>query len=387
MDWLDTLIRGIADFMNTKLDFLSLGDYSPAIYIAVAGVIGVLLAFFIALIANSASKAKKFRNYLEDTKAYVNKLQVVDENNVDMLYDKIKSMPRPVTTGWSAFMSQQTGYPSDYITEKECLDERKSGIGFHAGRGFFRLASIIIICLCAALSAIACLDLIKTPGLTNATAVSITVLATVCAPVLFFAIFCAVLHAVSKKSYRKLSASFLGFQDALDSAVTIFREEQDEFVSENIEEINSAIEEILANKLNNTEVIELVTTPKLEEEDIPAEAPQDETPAEEPATQESAPKPAPAPAPAPVAAQEPAPIAQSEPVAAAQLSEDDRKGQLLVQLVYIVESAVSDPNSDTQSINELAELLYNHMISGNYDTPEEHEIFVICLNILAQYKK
>jgi hypothetical protein len=55
--------------------------------------------------------------------------------------------------------------------------------------------------------------------------------------------------------------------------------------------------------------------------------------------------------------------------------------------VRIVEAAVSDPDSNTESINELAELLYSQMVSGRYDSPEEQEIFVNCLNILANFKQ
>jgi len=205
MDWLNALVDKLAEFMRTKLDFLNLGgDLSPAVYIAAAGAIGVLLVFFIALIANASGKAKKFRNYLADTSAYINALQVVDENNVDQVYDKIKSMPRTVTAGWSAFMAQQTGYPSDYITEKECLNERKSNISFRTGRGFYVLASVIIICICTALAAISCIDVIRGPGIVNATVASIAVLATVGAPVLFFAVFYAALRAVQRNLTRSL---------------------------------------------------------------------------------------------------------------------------------------------------------------------------------------
>lgn len=391
MDWLNTLIKGIADFMSTKVDFLKVGTYSPALYIAAAGVVGVLLVFFIALIAKGNSKSKKFGNLLDDTKAYINKLQVVDESNVDQLYTKIKQMPRAINTGWAAFISQQTGYPSDYITDKECLDARKNNLNYNTGRGFFVTLSVIIFGICAVLSAISCLDVFTSgAALPNATLVSITILATVAAPLIAFVILLAILNGSYKRAYRKLAAAFIGFQDALDNAVVIFREEQDEFVSENIEEINSVIEEIIANKLNNTEIIELITTPKLDAEDLPAEpAPQEEV------VEAAPPVVVPAPAVQPVAApQKPAAKAAKpkaatpqpqEVIAAAVAPSQEKKWALLLELVKITDKAISDPLSTAQTIHELAELLYNNMISGDYDDPDAQEIFTTCLGLLASF--
>lgn len=393
MDWLNTLIKGIAGFMSTKVDFLNVGNYSPALYIAAAGVVGVLLVFFIALIAKGNGKSKKFGNLLQDAKAYINKLQVVDESNVDQLYSKIKVMPRAINTGWAAFISQQTGYPSDYITDKECLDARKNNLSFSAGRGFFVAASVIIFCLCSVLSAISCLDIINSriPLLPNATLISITILATAAAPIIAFVILLAILNGSYKRSYRKLAAAFIGFQDALDNAVIIFREEQDEFVSENIEEINSVIEEIVANKLNNTEVIELITTPRLSIEDLPAEqpAPQEAAVAAAPAPSSEA---APVPAEQPAAAQKPAkPAKTAKPDApvvqdiAAAVSPQENKWLFLLELVKVTKAATSDPASTAQTINELAEMLYTTMVSGDYDDPDAQEIFATSLNLLAQF--
>lgn len=392
MDWLNTLIKGIADFMSTKVDFLKVNNYSPALYIAAAGVVGVLLVFFIALIAKGNSKSKKYGNLLQDAKAYTNKLQVVDESNVDQLYSKIKVMPRAINTGWAAFISQQTGYPSDYITDKECLDARKNNLSFSTGRGFFVAASVIIFCLSAILSAISCLDIINSgiSALPNATLLSITILATVAAPIIAFVILLAILNGSYKRSYRKLAAAFIGFQDALDNAVIIFREEQDEFVSENIEEINSVIEEIVANKLNNTEVIELITTPRLDAEDLPADpAPVAEAaPVAEVAPVQAEPavaaaqKPVAKPAKPAKAVKTEAPDTQ-EVVAA--VSPQENKWLFLLELVKVTKSAISDPASTAQTINELAEMLYTTMVGGDYDDPDAQEIFATCLNLLAQF--
>jgi len=379
---MDSFVKSVADFLNNKIDFLDAGKYSPAVYIAAAGVLGLLIVFFIALLGKNGSKLTKLRKKLQDTTAYVNAMRIIDENNVELLYDKIRMMSRPVNVGWTAFMTQQTGYPSDYITEKECLDERKSGVGFRPAKGFFVIASILVLCVCVALANIACFEMLSDLSLQSATAVTLAVLGAVCIPLLFFIVFLAILGGSYKKAYRKLSAAFQAFQDALDSSVVIFREELDEFVSENIEEINSTIEEILANKLNNTEVIELVTTPRIEEEEVPAEP---VVPLVAPAP---APSPAPAPAPSPAPAPAPAPVKDAviETAAAAVVSEEVAKGNRLIQLVYIVEAAVSDAASTASDIDDLAQLIYAYMTNGDYTTPDEREILAECLTILAQYK-
>ena len=67
------------------------------------------------------------------------------------------------------------------------------------------------------------------------------------------------------KQYSKLEKAFSEFQNALDDKVLIYAEEEDEFVSENIGEINAAIEEIILDKLQNKQIVEIVTAPKIEE--------------------------------------------------------------------------------------------------------------------------
>jgi hypothetical protein len=198
------------------------------------------------------------------------------------------------------------------------------------------------------------------------TLIVLAVAGAICGPLLIYVIFLAVLNGAYTSQFKKMTASFRAFQDALDNSVMLFREEQDEFVSENIEEINATIEEILANKLDNKELIEIVTTPKIDES---FEIPKVEAPV--------------APIPAPPETK-PAPVVTSTEVAASDIkNEDVRKGERLVQLVYIASKASKDPNITNDQLVELAELIYQAKNSNDYTSPDEQSIFDDCLEVLS----
>ena len=366
-------LDSIAQFLNTKIDFLHLDDLSPALYLLVAGAVLVLIAFFIALIAYAAGKTVKFRKKLDKTTAYVEQEGIIDEANVEALNEQIQTLPTAIGRGWGNFLEQQTGYPSDYITEKEALYSKKSHAKKAGGRVWFDLASAIIILVIAALSCIACLEIVSDPALdaktlSAALRVILPVVGTLVCPLIVYVILRAILCGVYHGGYRKTKKSFVKFQEALDNYVAIFREEEDQFVAENIEEINAAIEEILANKLENREIIEIVTTPQVVAEEPVTVV--EETPP--PAIVEPEPEP------------EPEPEAEPEVVAAAEpQTEEERRGSFLLELVYLADRASRDPNITQEQLVELAEYLYSVMTSGDYDNDEEQEIFTACLQILA----
>ncbi|MFA5450250.1 MAG: hypothetical protein WC292_07440, partial [Clostridia bacterium] len=250
MEWFSNLIDGLADFLKTKIDFLNVGAYSPAFYIAVGGIVLVVLAFLIALIAKGNGKSVKFRKYLDDTTEYIQTLGTIDEDNVGYFNARLPQMPFAVTKGWGNFLEQQTGYPSDYISEREVLGDRKANVKRAAGRGFFKFVSAVVILLGIALAAISCKDMFAANA-ENITLIVLAVAGAVCGPLLVYIILLAILNAGYRSQLKKQSAAFHRFLDALDERVLLYREEEDEFVSENIEEINATIEEILANKLEN----------------------------------------------------------------------------------------------------------------------------------------
>lgn len=373
MEWFNTLIDGIARFLKDDIDFLNIGAYSPAVYIALGGIAVVLLAFFVALIAKGASKTVKFRKYLEDTTAYINALQTVDEENVDLLNARIQKMPVSVVKGWSNFLDQQTGYPSDYITEKDLLADRDANPPHKGGKGFYKLASAIVILIGIALAAISCKDMFVGITADKVMLIALAIGGALCGPLLVYIILLAILNGGYRAQLKKTVAAFRAFQDAVDNTVVLFREEQDEFISENIEEINATIEEILANKLDNKELIEIVTTPKVDE----ALAMPEEEPVAEPAPVE-------VPAPAEVAEPVPAKPAPAEEIVATDAkSEEVRRGERLLLLVSVADRASRDKSITSDQLVELAEVLYEAKNSGTYNSQDEQAIFDDCLRILS----
>lgn len=361
-------IDSIKSFLTNDLNFLNLsGALNPAVYVLLFGSIVLLVLFFIALGIRSASKGNKFRKHLEDSAAFVNAGDTIDENNVEELNARIQSplMARAVAKGWGAFLDQQTGYPSDYISENEVFGDRKNNPDYKSGKGFFAFVGAVIVVLCALLAAIGCIDTVRGIDVsTGAGAAAVMefilpVIGAIAVPLIVYVILLGILGILSNSLLKSTTAAFRSFQDALDTKVIIFRETQDEFITENIEEINAAIEDIIASKLGDSEILEIVTTPEIDEELAVPEEPA-------PVAEEPAPEPAPAPVEEAAAAEEPV----------------QTKEQLLLQLVYIADAASKDPDITADQLIELAEYLEQARANGDYND-EENEIFDACMIILS----
>ncbi len=361
---MEKIIESIQSILD-KVNFLNLeGTLAPAVYIMAIGAILVLVTFFIALAIKSGSKANKLRKHLDDTVAYVDATGTVDAENVEGLNARIQAdvMPESVKRGWGAFLEQQTGYPSDYIPESEALGEKKGNASFKSGKGFFKVVSSIIILVCLLLAAIGCYDVVKgieiasVEGIKGIVLLVLPVIATLVVPWLVYVIFGAFLNLAGTNQYKKVQQSYRKFQDCLDTNVIIFRETQDEFISENIEEINAAIEDILASKLGDSEILEIVTTPKVDESLVIEE----ETPVIEP-----------------VVVEEVAAVVDEAPLTA-----EEEQGLYLLELVNLTIKVAEDPALTEDSLTEFAEYLESQLNSGIYG-PTESEIFADCLAVCS----
>lgn len=368
MEGLRNAIDGLRSTLN-GFDPFTLGEgMAPAIYIILGCVVLILLGFLIAVIIAGAAKMSKLKQNLDDTTAFVNANGIVDEKNVGGVYDRIKNMPKAIVDGWGNFMEQQTGKPSDFISEKEALGVRKDNPNYAPGKKFFKVFSSLIILVGIALAGISCADaLYNLPAGMEATVAfakfALPVFGTLALPWIFYVIFAAIISGVNKGKFNKLRASFIGFQDALDSNVIIFKEEQDDFITENIEEINAAIEDILANKLTDSEILEIVTTPKIDEKYAVEEvalpqATQSEEVKEEPVSRALTPE-------------------------KAAVAEEIDKGQRLVQLVFVADKASRDPNITSEQLEELVVYLETTKNNGEFNDPDEQSIFEDCLTMLS----
>ncbi len=376
------ILEKIKSFLLKDIDFLKLGELSPAVYLMAGGAILVLIAFFIALGIKGGSKVNKFRKHLDETTAYVNAGEDIDETNVDGLNARIQDarMPHAVAKGWGNFLDQQVGYPSDYIVEKDVIGDKKS-CNFKKGNAFFGIVSWIVILIVAGLTAILHLDILQKADWSQAKSVAdglkfaLPVIGMVVVPIIVYIIFNAFLHLAGSNQYKKTVQSFRKFQDALDSKVIIFREPQDEFIAENIDEINSAIDEILANKLGDSEILEIVTPPTIPEEQ---------------AVEEVAPAPAEEPAAEPTVEEEvAAEVAPQTPVAPAAPEEEpiteEARQSRFIGLISIVSRLLVDPNATEEDVIELAVYLDSVKESGLYPEQEEQELLGDCLYVLAGF--
>lgn len=357
------ILNKVKTILTNDIDVFKLGEgLSPAIYIMLIGAVLILLAFFIALIIVANGKANAFRKKLDDATAYVNATGVIDQSNLGGVYERIKAMPAPVAKGWSAFLEQQTGYPSDYIAEKDVLGDRKA---YASGKGFYTFVSTIAILIAIALSAICGYETfvgadVDVSLVANVVKFVLPVLGTLVVPSIVYAIFDAFLALANKNSFKKLSASFRAFQDSLDNNVIIFSEAQDEFIEENIEEINSAIEDILANKLEDNEIVVIVNPPKAEGEAV------EETPVQEEPVEE-------------VAAATPA---VEEPVEE-EVQEEDNPFIKLLELVNIADKASKDPKITEEELLELAVYYEEVKNEPEFADAEIQELLTDCMIILS----
>lgn len=360
------ILNKIKAILTNDIDVFKLGEgLSPAIYIMLIGAVLILLAFFIALIIVANGKANAFRKQLDDATAYINATGVIDQANLGGVYERIKAMPAPVAKGWGAFLEQQTGYPSDYIAEKDVLGDRKAYV---SGKGFYTFVSTIAILIAIALSTICGYETfvgatVDVSIVANVVKFALPVLGTLVVPSIVYAIFDGFLALANKNNYKKLSASFRAFQDALDNNVIIFSESQDEFVEENIEEINSAIEDILANKLQDSEIVVIVNPPKAEGEKV------EETPvvaeAEEPQEE--------------VAAAAPAVVEE----VVEEVAEEENPFVKLLELVNIADRASKDPKITEEELLELAVYYEGIKNEPDFADAEIQELLTDCMIILS----
>lgn len=364
-------------------DLLSkIPSLGPELSLAIAGVAAVLVFFLISLIFVAASSNKSFKKKLEGITVFINDGEVITEENVEGLHNRMETeMPDSINKGWSYFLEQRDGYPSDYITQRDVFEDKKPA---KAGKVFFGITSAIVIILTIWVSFM----MGRTGSLKDFTFSQIAdkplllagIIASLCAPLLAYIIFRAILGAACNKQLKKTKAAFADFQTALDEKIMIYAEPEDEFISDNMSEINAEIEEILANKLNNREIVEIITVPKIEEtEPVDAEEPVEEEVIEEEVVEEE------------IVDEEP----ELEEVAAAvaveeEASEEDEESMenLLIRLVYMVEEMSKDENLTANDIEQVVEILYTEMLRPDRDEVDRkiiEECFVYLAEIAPLY--
>lgn len=355
-------------------ELLSGAEIGADLMLAICGVVGVVVMFLISLLIRNFSLTKAFTKKLLITTAYLQTEDEITEENVEGLNNNLKTMPESIQRGWGCFLEQKIGYPSDYILARDVLIDKKINGRNNAGKTFFGIASAIIVIFTIWLEyMISAGQSLTEAGLNDFTSnfeLVGAIIAAFCVPLLIYIILNAVLRVLYNKQYKKLEKAFADFQNTLDAKVIIYEEEEDEFVSENIGEINAAIEEILANKLEQKELIEIVTAPKQEEKEA-VDVEEAVEPVEEEVEQEIEEE-----------KQPEEEIIQGAPVIPERTEEE--KQQTLTGLIAIIDQAVyNDPEVTKQEIEELAVIIENERRHGLHSDPDK-EILENCLRKLAE---
>ncbi|MFA6866739.1 MAG: hypothetical protein WCR54_04395 [Clostridia bacterium] len=241
---------------------------NTALQLAFAGTVILIILFLFALLLTLGSKMKSLTKKVFLVSKMIASEERIDENNVDILNQQFKSLPEEVNSGWSRFLEQRIGYPSDYMKEKNVLDESAYQANNKVGHTFFRIFGFLAFALVAFFAVICCAEDVTTLGLKdfvdNFTIIG-GVISAVVFPILFYIIFNVILGGIYRKQRKHLILVYKSFQDNLDEKVVISASEEEEFVSDNLEDITKNIEEIIASRLNNKDIVEVITTPKVDE--------------------------------------------------------------------------------------------------------------------------
>ena len=372
------IIDKIQQFLMETADFANVGPHaSPALFVIVVSAALIILCGFIALAFRASSKGNKLRRHLEDTTAYLEATGEIDIDNVEGLNAKIqdKNMPNTVKRGWGNFLEQQTGYPSDYISEEETFGDKKTNADFKGGNGFITGMGVLLSLIAMAVGAVGYWDRVAETNLEELGNDFILGVCQLILPALFCLVVplgvtlvvAAVIKGLNSSLRKKTIAAFRKFTETLDANVVIFREPENEFIAENIEEINATIDDIIAGKLGDSEILEIVTTPEVPEENVVEEAP------------------APEAAPVEEAAADEVPVEEEKP---AEMTPEQRERlSALLQLVRICDAASRDPDVTEEQLEEIAIYLVDTKENPKYNfQPIEEEYLMRCYFILqARY--
>ncbi len=319
---------------------------STPLKLGIIGGVLMIVLFVIGLIVASASKIDRYRKTLIRTSTKLASLQSVTDENVDDVYAELKQHPERVQMGWSNFLDHRIGVPSDYIPAKEVLSDRAYS-GKHAGgKMLFAILGVIVWAAVAAIGFMYYFSYDTKFLVDNSLSFAgiLMSLEFLVIPIALYIIFLLSLGIVFDKKVKRLAMAYTSFCENLDEVVVVADKEEEEFVSNNLAEINKRVEEILA-QYGDDEIIEVIAAPKAVEpkkmEDIVPESLR------------------PAPAPAPVV--EPTPVYNfeeeliDEAVAATVPEKPD--AEWVAAILLVATHAMEDDSVDPADLDTLGQLL------------------------------
>ena len=253
--------------------FNTLDGFLPSVSVSVKlGVIGgilLLILFLICLAIGGSSKIAKYTKLLLAGSRKFAVMEPITDENVDVVYDELKKHPEPVSTGWTAFMEQRVGAPSDYFPAKTVLSAREFSGKRTAGKSLFAIFGAVIWMIVGLLGYYFYAQHDGT-SLSSGTFVSVVLmLEFLIIPIGLYIIFLLSLGIDVDKKVRRLSFSYASFCEILDERVVVTDREADAFVTDNLAEINKRVQELVAGR-SEDEIIDVITVPKTVEPDLSA---------------------------------------------------------------------------------------------------------------------
>ncbi|MCR4660979.1 MAG: hypothetical protein K5765_03130 [Clostridia bacterium] len=390
------MIKELVDKLNTGF----LPDLDISIKLGLIFGILILICFFVCWAIASACKIAKYRKTLIGDIKKLNDVGDIKIENAGVVYETLKNHPEEVKDGWSDFLDQRVGFPSNYMPASKVLSKREFSGKNTVGKVLFGIVGIILVALSGVIGFLSEL----TDGKVSATEILVAI-QFILIPVAFYIICLLLLNVVYSKQIVRLEKAYKSFVEILDERVVIEDREEKEFNSESLDEISQKVAELLRNKEENNEVIEVITIPTAEKvEELPeefeepaeekVEEPVEETVKEPEETVEETveevkqeepevePEPELEPEPEPIVEEEPVPVAESKKL---ENMTEDEQDDFFFGIIDIVADACFDESLTQDDYFELAEYLdYRAQETGAYDDPGAKEIIELCFDKLAQ---
>lgn len=251
----------ILDKLFDKLGNAFLTNIDMSVKLGVIGGILLLVVFCICLGLTAASRIAKYTKLLIAGSKKIASMEPITDENVDVVYDELKKHPDAVSSGWSLFMDQRVGVPSDYFPARNVLSTSEFNGKRTLGKSLFVILGTIVWVLIGLLGYYYCTKVNPAALDTSSVAGIILALEFLIIPIGLFVIFCLSLDIVYGKKIRRLSMAYTSFCEILDERVVVMDKQEDAFVSDNLAEINKRVEELIAGRLDE-DMIEVITVPK-----------------------------------------------------------------------------------------------------------------------------
>lgn len=415
---MNKIITSVKDVLS-QITFLP----NDELKLAIIGGIVTIVIFLVALLISSGSKINVLRRRIIKFISKAANFPKIDETNVDKVYAEMKSLPESVAKGWGRFLDERAGYPSDYVTARDCIGGHEYSGKNTAGKVVYSIFGVIVWAVTVILTAGVCAEDLSASGFADLFknfAGAASILSAVLVPVAVFVIFYFVLQRVYSKQRKRLEMSFASMQDLLDEKVFVPERERAPYENESLEDIAKKVDELIDGRMKDGEPIEVLSLPDGIEEELPEEPV--EEPAEEPETtpvddglgeieypsdedEEPVEEPEPVVEPVEEPAEEPVEEAEEtveEPVeeeAETPAEEPERTEEvkpepepiILTQeeaerylsiLPAVVDQAIADPETTNDDLEELAEMIENARVN-NFEDPADQAILIECLQKIA----